>query len=209
MTTTQTEILFERWAPVAGYNGVYEVSSYGRLRRNKTIVRGRVLPPGMLTGHTRKNGYIVIQLPRLTSVQTDTINARCSRAMYLHRIVAEAFLPNPDNLPQVNHIDSNPSNCAVENLEWVTGKNNLLHALIATGRRLKQSACKCKTLMAEVDLLNAKLIGADALNKKRSKNWSLVACEKTLKITAGNKVIDVSIGIYHDTETVGHRAINP
>ncbi len=53
-----------------------------------------------------------------------------SKSVLLHRIIAKAFIPNPDNLPEVNHIDGNKANNAVSNLEWCTAKQNSQHALI-------------------------------------------------------------------------------
>ena len=61
------------------------------------------------------------------------------RRKYIHRAVAEAFIPNPDNLPQVNHIDCNKSNNTVENLDWVTRSQNIIEAHKA-GRMVKRTS---------------------------------------------------------------------
>lgn len=105
----------EEWRPVVGYEGLYEVSNTGRVRSVDRYVKtcygsyrlhkGKVLSPGI-----RPDGYLVVSLQY--------------RMFRVHRLVAQAFLPNPDNLPQVNHRDENPGNNNVDNLEWCTAKYN-------------------------------------------------------------------------------------
>lgn len=63
--------------------------------------------------------------------------------VYVHRLVAEAFIPNPDNLPEVNHIDGNRSNNAVHNLEWVSHADNMRHAY-ATGLNPGRGGSTCR-----------------------------------------------------------------
>jgi hypothetical protein len=108
--------VIERWEAVNGTHGMIEVSTFGRvrslLRPSKTVLKLQ----------TDKKGY---QRVRVT-ICGEKIGFK------VHREVAKAFIPNPDNKPQVNHIDGNKSNNAVENLEWVTNQENAHHA-IATG----------------------------------------------------------------------------
>lgn len=95
----------------------YEVSSYGRVRNKKTGT--------IRKNYKRPNGYIFFD---------------CSgRQLGVHRIVAFAFLPNPDNLPFINHKDGNPSNNHVDNLEWITPKGNVRHSLkeLSAGRKYR------------------------------------------------------------------------
>lgn len=117
----------EIWKAVVGYEGYYEVSSHGRVRsldrhitkqwRDGTytlcVLRGRIRQPAR-----RPNGYLCTTLSREGEVKT----------FLTHRLVAKEFLPNPENLPQVNHIDFDPCNCSLSNLEWVTPAQNTKHS---------------------------------------------------------------------------------
>lgn len=99
----RTEI---KWKPVKGYEGLYEVSSVGEVRKTG----GELIP-------TRKenHGYLRVDLRK-------DGKRRCG--VLVHRIVAEAFIPNPDNLPQINHKDHNGENNSVDNLEWCNASYN-------------------------------------------------------------------------------------
>ena len=95
----------EEWKNVIGYEGLYEVSNIGNVRNVKRNTLLRL---------SKNQGYIQVWLYK------NGIRA----GLKVHRLVAEAFLPNPDNLPQVNHKDEDKTNNRVENLEWCTAKYN-------------------------------------------------------------------------------------
>lgn len=111
----------EEWKDVPGYLGYYQISNLGRVKSlNRTIVyspskfypngRVRVLKEKILTPSVDKKGYEFVQL---------FINGNY-RSKKIHRLVAEVFIPNPNNLEQVNHKDENKKNNKVSNLEWCT-----------------------------------------------------------------------------------------
>lgn len=110
----------EFWKWISGFEGLYQVSNYARV---KSFPRGRnrkeikILKP-LFT----PQGYLRVTLR----------NSDKEKTRRLHRLVAETFIPNPENKPQVNHIDGNKFNNCVENLEWNTDTENKRHA-IATG----------------------------------------------------------------------------
>lgn len=105
----------EVWKDIPEYKGIYQISNLGRVRsleRDITDINGityhkkaRILKPSI-----EKSGYVQIKF--------GNVHYR------LHRLVAEAFIPNPDNLPCINHKDENKANNCVDNLEWCTHQYN-------------------------------------------------------------------------------------
>lgn len=107
----------EIWKDVRGYEGLYQVSNYGRVKRTfKKKER-------FLSGRADKDGYIEVILSK----------NQTKKYVRLHRLVAETFILNPGNKPQVNHKDRNKQNNDASNLEWVTCSENVIHAF-TTGR---------------------------------------------------------------------------
>ena len=108
--------MIEEWRPIEGYEGLYEVSNTGRVRSlDKYDSMNRFLRGRILRLFTDGLGYLRAQLYS---------NSK-RKSFLVHRLVAQAFILNPDNLPQVNHRDENPSNDNVDNLEWCDGKYNV------------------------------------------------------------------------------------
>lgn len=106
-----TSKIIEEWRPVPGFEGLYEASNTGKvasLNYNGTGARRELKP---LKKH---HGYLVVRLYR---------NGKW-RTKRLHRVIAETFIPNEDNLPEINHIDEDPTNNVVTNLEWCSHKYN-------------------------------------------------------------------------------------
>ena len=107
----------EIWRPVVGYEGLYEVSNTGRVRSLDRYVKGkgyRLHKGKVLSPIKNKDGYLTVNLCCNGKIQHKTI----------HRLVIQTFIPNPDNLPEVNHLDEDKTNNSVDNLEWCTCSYN-------------------------------------------------------------------------------------
>lgn len=112
----------ETWVPVDGYEHSYEVSTHGRVRSLDRFVGhrgGLALKRGkLLKSYSDKNGYQQVSLLR----QSERTKPK------VHRLVAKHFLPNPQDLPEVNHLDLDKKNNHKDNLEWCSHKQNQMHA---------------------------------------------------------------------------------
>lgn len=102
----------EEWRDIKGFEGKYMVSNLGIV---KSLNYNRTGKEGILEGYDKGKGYLYVNLYKDGKMKNCRIN----------RLVAQAFLENPDNLPEVNHKDENPKNNRVENLEWCTKQYNV------------------------------------------------------------------------------------
>lgn len=124
----------EVWKDIQGYEGRYQISTCGRV---KSLSHVRYLGTSgykrfkekMLAPVYNQKGYARVGLKDKNHHQ---------RTLSIHRLVAEAFIPNPDNLPQVNHKDENKSNNNVENLEWTSCKDNVNYGTGVKRRSITQ-----------------------------------------------------------------------
>ncbi len=118
----------EQWATVVGYEGLYEVSDFGRIRSVERVTMAANRWGGI---HTRRTKSRVLKLhtwgaqyPGIVLVGADGQRTR----RMIHQLVAHAFVPNPQGLPQINHIDADTFNAKASNLEWCNQAQNILHA---------------------------------------------------------------------------------
>lgn len=143
---TKTTPAVEVWRPVRNFEGLYEVSNLARVRSLDRVVRGGNAMsdnyPINLKGRILKqcmagNGYLFVVLCKDGKHKHVTV----------HRLVAETFIPNPDNLPEINHKDENKSNNVVSNLEWCDRSYNVNY-----GTSLEKRSRKCFKCIEQLTL---------------------------------------------------------
>lgn len=106
------ELTKEIWKDIPNYEGMYQISNLGNVKSIYKNGNTKILTGGI------KKGYRQVIL----------VKNKKRKYASVHRLVAETFIPNPNNLPQVNHKDGNKSNNNVDNLEWCTQSENQIHA---------------------------------------------------------------------------------
>ena len=110
----------EVWRDIIGYEGIYQVSNKGNVFSIERMVQGRECGGITLKPKHRRDGYLHVGLYRNGKMKNKLI----------HRLVLEAFVENPNNLPEVNHKDEDKANNNVENLEWCTSRYNTNHGTL-------------------------------------------------------------------------------
>lgn len=131
----------EKWRDIEGYEGLYQVSDKGRVKSLPKMVS---YPIGNKEFTKVPRGELIMSLSTTSRgyKQVGLHKDGKSKRVGVHRLVAKAFIPNPDDLPQVNHKDENPSNNDASNLEWCSAKYN---ANYGTAReRIKATKAKNK-----------------------------------------------------------------
>ena len=159
----------EKWKPVVGYEGYYEVSDMGRVRSvdhlaksgikhsETRLVKGRILKP-----HAKRRGYLTVDLSKNNVVKT----------ILVHKLVATAFLEKRPQDTQVNHKNCITSDNRVSNLEWCTGEENRAHAKINSRyRNLHKKPVRCKQTG---DTFESSYKAAEWVNKNVKHNAGLV-----------------------------------
>lgn len=149
----------ENWKNVKGYEGLYKISDGGNVF---SLRSNRNLKPQVNT-----TGYL--QLPLCVNGE--------KKLVCIHRLIAEHFIPNPDNKPQVNHIDGNKKNNQLDNLEWVTAHENMVHShALGLNKSLKKGINHHKNKLTENDVREIRrlyatgMISQTSLSKKFGTN---------------------------------------
>jgi hypothetical protein len=172
----------EIWKEIPNTNGNYSASNLGRIRGNdrvvttthkiprKLLIKGKILKPGKSISRNGRTIY------RSVVITIDLI----AKGIGVHRLVAMTFIPNPDNKPEVNHIDGNASNNNVENLEWCTQSENQLHAYAILNRKKMNGEHNgmAKLTWEQVDYIRNK-------KKEGGRYWGRNEIAKQFNVTTG------------------------
>lgn len=162
----------EIWRDIVGYEGLYCVSNLGRVKRlSRTITTShnikRVYKEYIYSFSPNRKNYITITLRK----------DKIKESKYIHRLVAEAFLENHNNLPDVNHKNGIKNDNMVKNLEWVSKQDNAIHSIYVLGRPAPRPKRKVKCL--ETGIEYASICEAERLTGIPRTNIGRVASGKT------------------------------
>ena len=198
----------EEWRDVVGYEGLYLVSNQGRvvsLQRKVNVGNGgwRILPPTLLKPYISKVGNYIRYCVSLWNKN------RISKKR-LHRLVAEAFIPNPNKYLEIDHIDTDTSNNCIENLRWCDRKANANNPItLSKSREVRLGKPMPKLQKPIVQILNGNLVKTFPSIKSTTefgfnKNQISMCCNKIIATHKGYQWMFLS-----DYETLINNSKNP
>lgn len=161
--------MLEVWKGIIGYEGRYEISNFGNVRSLCKSMITKLKP------HKNGCGYSEVNL----------FKNRKQKRFRIHRLVGLAFVANPDNKPWINHIDCNRENPRADNLEWVTPKENVEHAMslnrqyIALGEgNGKAKLTKEEVIKIKKEILSESSRSLAQIARQYGVDWTTVSCIK-------------------------------
>lgn len=160
--------MFENWTDIITHKGLYQISDLGRVRNNKGQILSQTLYP--------KTGYLRVHLSKNGKAEWYTV----------HRLVAEAFIENPDGLPNVNHKDEIKTNNRVNNLEWCTQSYNCNYG--TRNKRISKTKQNDTRLSKKVKCVETNITYPSAKEAERQTgifNTSIIQVCKGKRQTAG------------------------
>ena len=152
----------EIWKPVCGYENLYEVSNLGRVKALERYVHNN--------GGLQKRHETILKPSGKIHFGVTLCKEGTTKRRTVHRLVAEAFIPNPENKPVVDHIDTNPKNNRVDNLRWVTTQENTMNPLTRINNSNSKKGHPC---------YNTKPMSDEVKERLRQANLGRKASEET------------------------------
>lgn len=124
----------EIWKAIEGYEGYYEISNLGRVKSIDRYVRkgghSFHVKEKILKQHINDSGYPIVILTK----------EKKSKWVRVHRLIAEAFIPNPNNLPEIDHINTDKKDYRIDNLRWVSHKQNMNNAITKREQKIRSNS---------------------------------------------------------------------
>ncbi len=156
----------EVWKDVEEYEGIYQISNLGRVKSLERTVKGYIsltnLPERILKQNPDTRGYLMVRLYKNGIAKTKKV----------HRLVAKSFIPNSKNLATINHINGIKHDNRVENLEWMTYKENSIHAY-KTGLNKSVLSNNGRSKLKETDVLEIMKLKSSYSQRKIAKMFSI------------------------------------
>ena len=176
----------EIWKPIFGFEDLYSVSNKGNVKRNTTIGTSG-------TGRYARKEHLIKQRKNNSGYLSVDLYKDNKRYQFLvHRLVAKAFIDNPNNYPVVNHKDENPCNNNMENLEWCTQKYNMNYGTCAY--RIGRSNSKKVTMFSKsYEKLGTFDSIIDAERKTGISNGNIGDCLHGRRKTAGGYIWEYAV----------------